>query len=719
MSESVAMIERPMHNDEDNQPAEPRPGPSPAGSIRFAYPSGSQPLTGYTIKRGLGHGGFGEVYYATSDAGKEVALKLIRRNLEVELRGIRYCLNLKHPNLLTIYDLREDDRGDKWVVMEYIAGQNLEEVIAAHPQGMPREEAMAWLYGIGAGVACLHDHGIVHRDLKPGNIFGDQGLVKIGDYGLSKFISCSRRSGQTESVGTVHYMAPEIANGRYGKEIDIYALGVIAYEMLTGRVPFEGESVGEVLMKHLTAQPDVSLLDEPYRSVIARALDKDPTRRFGSVQELLAALPKPEQPMVSPVQWQTGVSPVQSPPTLPGTEPPPTLPGGTPPAEEAVEAVLVTSLHSDGVSDEEPILKAVRGGWRELRNQWNALRLNRPMKVLLLIIGAMLALHTMGLWLPMTIMLLMVYGGYRVVRAILFLLSPRSTAAAARPPFPPPPPKQPEPATEAGPGLARTDMSRRSHRRWAREMRAERRESAGRAACPVRRPRWALRNTTMPLPYKTPRERAAELFGSMIVGALVAATMCVVAIILGSYRALPPLPQQIAWMVTVAVVGTWAVLIPAKFWEGREGDPMGRRFVMMVIGLALGVVAFAVAMHLSPDEGMPIALPVDSDMSSPQRYNPPSFYQEERPLALAYMAFFGSLFAVLRWWRQADPMRPERLNLRAMVLTLAAAWLLTLLWQFPAKAWLMMTACEISVAVQLASPWIPPQRRLAEQGGAQ
>ena len=69
-------------------------------------------------------------------------------------------------------------------------------------------------------MAYLHDHGIVHRDLKPGNIFSDEGQIKLGDYGLSKFISVSRRSGQTESVGTVHYMAPEIANGRYGKEIE-------------------------------------------------------------------------------------------------------------------------------------------------------------------------------------------------------------------------------------------------------------------------------------------------------------------------------------------------------------------------------------------------------------------------------------------------------------------------------------------------------------------
>ena len=204
--------------------------PAAAAGGRFLYPSGSRPLEGYTIKRGVGQGGFGEIYFAASDAGKEVALKLIRRNLNVELRGIRQCLNLKHPNLLALYDIRRDDKGDTWVVMEYMSGRSLEEAIAAHPRGLPAAEALGWIRGIGAGVAYLHNHGIVHRDLKPGNIFSDEGMVKVGDYGLSKFVSCSRRSGHTESVGTVHYMAPEIANGRYGKEIDVYAMGVILYE---------------------------------------------------------------------------------------------------------------------------------------------------------------------------------------------------------------------------------------------------------------------------------------------------------------------------------------------------------------------------------------------------------------------------------------------------------------------------------------------------------
>ena len=174
--------------------------------------------------------------------------------------------------------------------MEYVSGESLKDVIDRNPNGMPLEEVKFWFGGIAAGVAYLHDHGIVHRDLKPGNIFRDEGVVKIGDYGLSKFISCSRRSGQTESVGTFHYMAPEIGKGVYGKEIDIYALGIILCEMLTGRVPFEGESSQEIIMKHLTADPDLRQVPPRFRRVIERALFKDPAKRYRSVGEMLRAM---------------------------------------------------------------------------------------------------------------------------------------------------------------------------------------------------------------------------------------------------------------------------------------------------------------------------------------------------------------------------------------------------------------------------------------------
>ncbi len=256
----------------------------------FTYSTGDRPLDGYTIKRGIGSGGFGEVYYAVSDGGKEVALKQIQRHLDVELRGVSQCLNLKHPNLVVLYDVKQSDRGENWVVMEFVAGENLGDLIAKYPKGMAETDVLALLRGICDGVGYLHEHGIVHRDLKPGNIFIENNQVKIGDYGLAKFISASRRSGQTESVGTVHYMAPELAHGKYGKEIDLYAIGVIVYEMLTGYVPFRGQSPGEILMKHLTAAPDLNVLAEPFRSVVARLLAKNPEHRYPTAQSLVADL---------------------------------------------------------------------------------------------------------------------------------------------------------------------------------------------------------------------------------------------------------------------------------------------------------------------------------------------------------------------------------------------------------------------------------------------
>jgi hypothetical protein len=254
--------------------------------MKFTYSSGQRPLEGYTIKRGIGRGGFGEVYYGLSDGGKEVALKLVCSNLEVELRGMSQCLNLKHPNLVNLYDLRSDSQGDHWVVMEYIAGEPLGVVLTRHPEGLQAELAKQWFLGMAAAVGYLHDHGIVHRDLKPGNIFLENGAVKIGDYGLCKFIGGSHRTAQTQSVGTVHYMAPEISTGNYNKQIDIYAAGIILYEMLTGHVPFEGESAGEILMKHLTSPPDLSKVPFEYVPIISKALCKNPAQRYRSIADM-------------------------------------------------------------------------------------------------------------------------------------------------------------------------------------------------------------------------------------------------------------------------------------------------------------------------------------------------------------------------------------------------------------------------------------------------
>src|SRR5438128_6104946 len=222
------------------------------------------------------------------------------------------CLNFKHPHLVSLFDLRSDPQGDHWVVMEYISGEPLNAVLNRHPDGLPRELAQQWFLALTKAVGYLHDHGIVHRDLKPANIFIENGIVKVGDYGLSKFISSSQRTAQTQSVGTVHYMAPEISTGNYNKQIDIYAAGIVLYEMLTGRVPFDGESAGEILMKHLTAPPDLSKLPGEYVPIVGRALAKNPAHRYGTlveVAQIVESVGKEPQPGVKPVAQAVPVPP--------------------------------------------------------------------------------------------------------------------------------------------------------------------------------------------------------------------------------------------------------------------------------------------------------------------------------------------------------------------------------------------------------------------------
>ncbi|MCK4343631.1 MAG: serine/threonine protein kinase, partial [Phycisphaerae bacterium] len=258
--------------------------------MAYTFKHGDRPLEGLTVQRAVGRGGFGEVYYAVADSGKQVALKYLRENPEIELRGIAHVMNLKSPYLITIYDVKRNEAGEPFVIMEYVSGPSLREMMLAEGNGMPAEKVAFLLKGIAKGLSYLHERGIVHRDLKPANIFYDDGYVKIGDYGLSKHMSVSKHSGQTVSVGTVHYMAPEIGSGSYTKAIDIYALGVILYEMLTGRLPFSGSSMGEVLMRHLRDDPDLSGVSRPFAQVIAKALAKDPNDRYQDAEEMLAAV---------------------------------------------------------------------------------------------------------------------------------------------------------------------------------------------------------------------------------------------------------------------------------------------------------------------------------------------------------------------------------------------------------------------------------------------
>ena len=253
----------------------------------YQYKYGDRPLEGYTIQRAAGRGGFGEVYYAVSDSGRQVALKVVQSHEQIELRGISQCMNLKSPHLVTVFDVKYNDQKRPFVVMEYVSGPSLSDLLKESPGGLGTQKAAFFLREIAKGLSYLHECGIVHRDLKPSNIFYENGYAKIGDYGLTKAISASRHVSHTITVGTVHYMAPEIGAGKYDRSVDIYALGVLLYEMLTGQVPFLGASPGEILMKHMTAHPDLSNVEEPFARVIRKALAKDPAERYQTVQELV------------------------------------------------------------------------------------------------------------------------------------------------------------------------------------------------------------------------------------------------------------------------------------------------------------------------------------------------------------------------------------------------------------------------------------------------
>ena len=194
---------------------------------------------------------------------------------------------------------------------------------------------------------------------------------------------------------------PEVANGRYGKQIDVYALGVILYEMLTGRVPFDGESVGEVLMKHLTATPDVSMLAEPYRAVVAKALEKDPQRRYQSVGQMLAQLPVPARPYVHSA-------------TLASSSAPPPVPDAVLPAEE-------------------PLWAAARTAARQGYQAWNESNFSTPTRIALVLGAVFVFLTTAHVILPMAFTLGMLYLGYRAARWVYFTFI-RPPARAASPP---------------------------------------------------------------------------------------------------------------------------------------------------------------------------------------------------------------------------------------------------------------------------------------------
>ncbi|WP_286177824.1 serine/threonine-protein kinase [Rhodopirellula sp. JC639] len=634
--------------------------------MSFTFAPGSQPLPPYTIRRGVGVGGFGEVYFAVSQAGKEVALKRIQRNLEIELRGVSQCLNLKHPNLVSLYDICRDTDGGSWVVMEYVAGANLRDVLDRNPDGLPEAEARRWFAGIAAGVAHLHSAGLVHRDLKPGNIFDDLGIVKVGDYGLSKYISSSQRGGHTESVGTFHYMAPEIGRGKYGREIDVYAMGVMLYELLTGRVPFDGESCHEIIVKHLTALPDLSGVASPYRETILAALNKDPAKRPATIAELVAPL---GLSVADAVAIPTLVSETSGEPASPTTHseshpPNPRVSSQTVPAsDEPVIGLAYPEASPAPIAADEPLLRAVRTSAHDLRRWWKSLEQSPRSRFW---IGAFLAfvLFINTHWLlPALSILGAFYVPYYIIRQMVLHSSEQPSYAKAH-----------RIASQSG-----SPARPRTRQEWRSEV------------------RHLLR-------AKHNLVRLAELNTSWIASSLTVLTMAVAAGVIGlrsgDVSAVDVAPYF--WMGLVVLVGAQGILGLGKLWERDEGEGLPRRLVLAGIGAGVGLFAYA----LNEFFLLPL-LPGGSELLGDEL--PQALYREDSTIrAAGMMAHFALLFGGIRWWKSVDPLRRTRLSLWSVAVVCVAAWGVHQLIPVPQPMGLLV-AGGLAMATQMSAPWINPR----------
>jgi serine/threonine-protein kinase len=254
----------------------------------------------YRLIGRLGSGGMADVWCAEdSELGRRVALKFLherfaqdREFVERFRREAAAAAGLQHPNVVGVYDRGEHD-GSHYIAMEYVEGASLKELIS---QGLTVPEAVEITRQVLAGARFAHAHGIVHRDLKPQNVLvNSQGRALVTDFGIAR--AGASEITQTGSVlGTAHYLSPEQAQGLpVTPASDLYSIGVILYEALTGRVPFEGDSAVSVALKQVSEQPrpPSELNPEISRAldaVVLRALAKDPANRFASAEEFLGAL---------------------------------------------------------------------------------------------------------------------------------------------------------------------------------------------------------------------------------------------------------------------------------------------------------------------------------------------------------------------------------------------------------------------------------------------
>src|SRR5262245_10600302 len=288
----------------------------------------------YKIISALGAGGMGEVYLATDTRhGRQAALKILPdhllkdpdrvRRFQQEARAV---LALNHPNIVTVYEIGREG-GIQYIASELVKGQTLRARMAGAP--LKLAEAIDIASQVAAALAEAHHEGVVHRDIKPENIMlRPDGYVKVLDFGIAKLKEAPIPDAQTEAptlmkiqtrpgmvLGSAHYMSPEQARGLpVDERTDIWSLGVVLYEMVTGRVPFDGETPSDCIAAILDKEPAALIrfahnVPEALEVIVSSALTKDRDERYHSVKEFLGALRRLKQRLDASAELERSVVP--------------------------------------------------------------------------------------------------------------------------------------------------------------------------------------------------------------------------------------------------------------------------------------------------------------------------------------------------------------------------------------------------------------------------